>query len=738
MSNSFRLLYLFIFVVIFTGCAAPAPLRSTPTPSLPPPPVSGTPTPPDLVSTNRLFDFLSKITAIQAYSGWRNSATLGERQALDMIQQQLTTLPYLNQLGIRFFRQEFNVFLATELGQTGVELTLAGKTTALPAIGMRGSRDSIEQALIMDSDGTLNDNHPDPVVGSGAAYPILSESDLSTLDQAAGKVLLVDYTLVDSTVTSQAIARQNARDLLNAGPAGILLITQYSSRVGESHGTYAGEGGVFTGLSNHAHIPVLISRLEDLHPAGIYNWEDLAAVESATLTWDADVFSPAASGNLMALIPGRDRSKAVILGAHIDSPNSPGAMDDGSGSAVLMETAQVINQAHVQPPMDVVLVWFGSEELGLYGSSAFANAQQELIDRAVAMLQIDCLTRPLDGVPAELMINYWPSANDGGVPPWAVELQNTAAQRGIALRPMFLPLSSDNASFTGYNLPNVNLILDNERMMEDAGGTWYAGHIHGPYDTVETARDSAAVLKQMAEIAVQAAYLPSDRSSFRSVQPGGKRAVIIASHTEAVHMTPTSLADLGMALAAAGLDVDTVPYGRPLTRPELENAALVIALPVHDYPLSDEGTYDEAWQPEEVRLLREYVDSGGKLLITNTALRLKYTNRTYEENEDRLDANSLAGEFGIRFLNTALEVSSARISGGLGLSGSLLLTSGAIVPFELQSGQTLAVAGTHPVLALTSDEHVMVLADLSALGSTSGGPLNPALLNALARWAISD
>jgi hypothetical protein len=35
-------------------------------------------------------------------------------------------------------------------------------------------------------------------------------------------------------------------------------------------------------------------------------------------------------GNLVARIPGLDRSRAAILGAHIDSPNSPGALDDGS------------------------------------------------------------------------------------------------------------------------------------------------------------------------------------------------------------------------------------------------------------------------------------------------------------------------------------------------------------------------------------------------------------------------
>lgn len=736
MKPTIRICALILFIAIASGCLPQA--APTVAPTIPMPPVFGTPTPEDLVSTEHLFAFLTDLTAVQPYSGWRSSGTEGEREGLDRVQAHLMSLPYLLETGTILSRQELRVFLATELWQTGVELTVGGQTVLLPANGMRGSRDSIEQALNMDSDGRLNDRERNPVRAAGAVVPIFSESDLSILNETAGKVLLVDFTLVDSVTQAPAAAQQNARDLLAAQPAGILLVTQFSNRPGLSHGTFSGEGGVFTSLENSAKIPILTVRLEDMRPAGIEDWDDLAGIEQAALVWDADVLSPAPSSNLMARIPGHDSSKAVILGAHIDSPNSPGAMDDGSGSAVLMEVARVINQARIQPPQDVVLVWFGSEELGLYGSSAFANANQELIDRATAMLQIDCLTRPLDGVPAELMVNYWPAAPGGGTSPWALALQNAAAKRGISLRPMYLPLSSDNASFTGYNLPNANLILDNEQMMEDVGGTWYAGHIHDPYDTVETARDSAAILKQMAEIAVHAALLPTGAPPFRSTPAAGKRVVVLAGHTEAVHMTPTSLAALGMAFADAGMDVDTVPYGTKLTTEALQDAALVIALPVFDYPTDEAGaSYDESWQPEEVQILREYVAGGGRLLLTNSAVRLKYYNRTYERNEDLLDANALAAAFGVTFLDTALTANSARINAdGLpGLSGSLTLTSGAGVPFEISDGTVLASAGNLNVLALTAGERVLVLADLSLLGATPGGTVNPALLIALPRWA---
>ncbi len=87
-------------------------------------------------------------------------------------------------------------------------------------------------------------------------------------------------------------------------------------------------------------MPTLYVRLEDLASAGISTWEDLAKIESARLIWDADVLSPGTSGNLVARIPGVDSSHAVILGAHIDSPNSPGAMDNGISAVALLEVAR--------------------------------------------------------------------------------------------------------------------------------------------------------------------------------------------------------------------------------------------------------------------------------------------------------------------------------------------------------------------------------------------------------------
>ncbi len=88
----------------------------------------------------------------------------------------------------------------------------------------------------------------------------------------------------------------------------------------------------------------------------------------------------------------------MILGAHIDSSNTPGALDNGSGSTALIEVAQALDRSRTIPPIDLYLVWFGSHERGMYGSANFASANSEIIDRSLAMLQMDCLGRPVEEI----------------------------------------------------------------------------------------------------------------------------------------------------------------------------------------------------------------------------------------------------------------------------------------------------------------------------------------------------
>ena len=77
---------------------------------------------------------------------------------------------------------------------------------------------------------------------------------------------------------------------------------------------------------------------------------------------------PAPSGNVIAEVPGRDPKLAPILvGGHLDSWDlGTGAIDDASGVAIATAAAKRIMDAG-RPLRTIRIVWFGSEEMGLFG-----------------------------------------------------------------------------------------------------------------------------------------------------------------------------------------------------------------------------------------------------------------------------------------------------------------------------------------------------------------------------------
>ncbi len=716
--------------------ASPPP-ATTPAPTAPPasagsqdptalPLPTASPEPADpfaLLSLESLFSTVEDLTAIQPYSGWRNSASQGEAEALDYVAGRLAAMSALQDAGLEVERQEFDVFLAAEMHEAALYLTVAGQEREVPADALRGPRDDAGQALRFDSDGTLGDLDPDPVAAAGPAVVVRTLEELDALGDVRGTVVFLDYALVDRSIMDTGRAVDRAAAVMERAPAGLVLVTSYSNEPGESHGAFVGDGSALTWVETGPAVPSLSVRLEDLSAAGVEGWDGLRAVEAARLAWDVDLLAPGRSGNLVARIPGADASRAVILGAHVDSPNNPGALDDGSGSAILLEVARVLDEAGVRPPTDLYLAWFGSEELSLYGSAYFAATHQELLDRTVAMLQIDCLSRPLEGVPAELKLVSWPYGRLGDESlPWPDYLAGVAARHGVdVVAEAVYGVYSDDSSFGGFDVPHADLIY--EPASGAYGGVHYAGHMHDPYDTVALAREVGDVFEEMARVALAAALetdLPLD--ALRVTPAARHRALFVASHTQVAHMSPATLTDLGMALAMEGFDVDVVPYGRAVTAADLEGTALVVALPPIDYALDRPGAGQAAaWSAAEAEALAAYAAGGGLLVVTNSAGRLKYGNQALDPNEDWAGANPLAERLGLAFEEGAVTAAEARpLDDHPLLAGirRLDMGDGTAVPLRLlegSRGQVLAEAGDVPVAVLADhgQGRVLALGDLA-------------------------
>ncbi len=693
------------------GPSPTAPLPRTPLPTFTPMPPPPTLRPADLlarISRERLLADVAALAAIEPESGWRSPGTTGEQQAVAYVAARLDDLAALRRLGMGVERQSFRVPVATEIWEAGLWLTLAGGEVAVPAGGLQVLGDRVAPALRMDSDGILNDSERNPLTASGPVARVGSADELAAVaaGSLAGDVALVDYALLDPALLGWSAALANARLLLAGAPAGLVLVTRSSPQPGESHGTFLGDGSPLPYAQAGPLPPVLSARLEDLAPWGIAGWEDLAQVQAARLTWDADVLSPATSANVVAHIPGRDPSHAVLINAHLDSANAAGAMDDASGAAVLLEIARVLDEAAFQPPADLYLAWFGSEELGSYGSSYYVSTHQELLDRILLMVAVDCLTSPLGGVPAGVQLDTWASGNrgdDGLLAP--SYLSAAAARHGLVAAVANGGRSAvDNLAFATFDVPNAQLYYGDAGL--EARGFHYSGRIHDPYDRLARVEEQAGALAEMAGVVLVAALETGrEQPALRDTPPAGRRALLVGSHCEVPAESPANMTDLAATLALAGYDVDALPYGQALTAQDLQDTALVIVLPVLDYPGPQWGneTYDESWSEAEAAALEAYVAGGGFLVLTNSAYRLDLSGVAADENEDWADANLVAGRFGVTYQEPFLEGSQATVTAGQSLvtgTERLAMAWGNGVSFAFRQGTVLAQVAEAAAVAL--------------------------------------
>jgi carboxypeptidase Q len=108
---------------------------------------------------------------------------------------------------------------------------------------------------------------------------------------------------------------------------------------------------------------------------------------------------PASSANLVAEIPGSGPD-LVIVGGHIDSWDlAQGAVDNGTGTVVVLEAARALAKAGVKPRATIRFVLFTGEESGLYGSNAYAAAHEAELARCRAMINCD-----MEGAPVGIRV----------------------------------------------------------------------------------------------------------------------------------------------------------------------------------------------------------------------------------------------------------------------------------------------------------------------------------------------
>lgn len=100
-----------------------------------------------------------------------------------------------------------------------------------------------------------------------------------------------------------------------------------------------------------------------------------------------------ASANVIAEIRGSERpDEIVLIGGHLDSWDlGTGAIDDGSGVVMVMETLRILKELGIRPKRTIRGVLFMNEENGLRGARTyFANvAKREELSKHIAAIETD-------------------------------------------------------------------------------------------------------------------------------------------------------------------------------------------------------------------------------------------------------------------------------------------------------------------------------------------------------------
>src|SRR6266849_6458567 len=213
------------------------------------------------------------------------------------------------------------------------------------------------------------------------------------------------------------------------------------------------------------------------------------------------------SANLVAKLPGNDpqlKKEYVVLSAHIDHVGigEPingdriynGAMDNASGSAVLLDVAASLRKSAEKPKRSILFLFLTGEEKGLLGSRYFTTHPTVRPGSMVANINIDMF---LPIVPLKVLTIYGLAESDLG------DVAKEVAQ-GVGVGAQADPepqrnsfIRSDQYNFIRHGIPALAMKVGFEpgspeqKIFKD----WLTQRYHAPSDDLDQPVDLSAAAK---------------------------------------------------------------------------------------------------------------------------------------------------------------------------------------------------------------------------------------------------
>jgi len=240
-----------------------------------------------------------------------------------------------------------------------------------------------------------------------------------------------------------------------------------------------------------------LARPEALNRAALYVEQALTAV-GGQVSSEPYRIDGESLRNLSVETPGESRASRLVVGAHYDTaPGTPGADDNASAVAVLIETAGRLLRE--PPPWPVRFVAFASEEPPHFGTpemGSFHHARRarERGEDIRGMLSLEMVgffdARPGSQSYPPLLARFYPDAGDflalvGNLPSWGFirRFKTALTHHGLRLESACLPRwipgvsLSDQRSFWAHGYPAA--MLTDTAMYRNP-------NYHQPGDTADT------------------------------------------------------------------------------------------------------------------------------------------------------------------------------------------------------------------------------------------------------------
>ncbi|UCF66619.1 MAG: M20/M25/M40 family metallo-hydrolase [Acidobacteriota bacterium] len=378
-----------------------------------------------------------------------------------------------------------------------------------------------------------------------------------------------------------------------------------------SSASFEGRGVGTAGLDRAAELIADLFERAGLEPGG----DDGSYFQS----WDepdGPFGAPVTLRNVIGVIPGTSgewSGQSVVLGAHYDHLGRgwpsvrqqekgkihPGADDNASGVAVLLELADVLGR-DLKPPRSIVFVAFSAEEWDLRGSRHYVEAMDKWpVSEAIAMINLDTVGR-LHGQKIKVFgtasASEWPHIVRGIGFTTGVQAESVADDLG----------GSDQKSFHEAGVPAVQIFSGGHEDYHRSSDTADKIDAEGLVDVATFVREALVYLSER-ERPLSSALTGSDvAAAGTGPAASGERRVSLGTLPD-------------FTFAGPGVKIERVMPDTPAAKAGLAAGDLILA--IDGQQIGDVRAYSEVLKSKQPgQTIRIQLSRKGELLTLEATL----------------------------------------------------------------------------------------------------------------------